>query len=193
MYVPDALKWIIGMSYNTGSAGLPASGTTLQLRVPFEQQQHVNLCGDAAALMIAKFWQIETLINLQQNSRGVLEGSSVTEHAGLTTYGGTLKWSPAFAPAAHHAYTSAEIRTLLSERGPMACTLAHSLVLPVIGTTVAEWGHWIVLVGVDTASNTLSYHDPWRGQHKLMPLATFNQQLDWDDSEAMVYLSGWGP
>ena len=38
----------------------------------------------------------------------------------------------------------------------------------------------------------LSYHDPWRGQHKLMPLATFNQQLDWADNEAMVYLAGWG-
>jgi hypothetical protein len=187
MRLPDMLKWIIGMSYNTDAVGLPASATTLQLRVPFIHQDNVNLCGDAAALMIAKFWQLDTIIDTSVNPRGAFEGSDVREHVKITTFG-KLKWDLVDPPGTARTWTAAEVRDRLSTRGPLACALSHSTTVPVVGTV--EWGHWIVLTGVDTATNALMYHDPWRGQHKTMQVADLNRQLDWDDAGTVVCLSG---
>ena len=189
MELPDPLKWIIGMTYNTDATGLPESATRLQLRVPFVHQQHVNLCGDAAALMIAKFWQLDTLVDTSRNPRGAFEGSMVGEHKHISSFG-VLNWKREDGPAAAHRWTAAELRDRLSTHGPLACALSHSLTLPVVNVTVAQWGHWIVLIGVDTNLQSLSYHDPWRGQYRIMSLADFNFQFDWDDGGEMFRLAG---
>jgi hypothetical protein len=51
----------------------------LNYKVPFVQQQHINLCGDACALMLQKFWGMAITISVDQNPRGVLEGSTTDD------------------------------------------------------------------------------------------------------------------
>jgi hypothetical protein len=184
MRLPDSLKGLIGMRAHFGGTAFTGANA-VQLRVPHVEQNHVNLCGDASAMMIMTWWLLEHGLTTEANPRGPLTGSSPEEH----NLAGTLivKWE--FDPLPPPGqWTSRLLHHALITCGPIACSLAHRIA---IGSfTLYEWGHCIVLTGVDVATDTLMFNDSWRGRDKPMPLADFNNQLNWRDDDCMAYVGG---
>jgi hypothetical protein len=184
MRLPDSMKALIGMRAHYGGTAL-VGPNAVQLRVPHVEQNHVNLCADASAMMIMSWWALQHGLTTATNPRGALEGSSPSDH----NVAGNLvvKWE--FVPLPPPGqWTSRLLHDALSTCGPIACSLAHRIALG--SFTLYEWGHCVVLTGVDINTDTLMFNDSWRGRDKPMSLADFNSQLDWNDDDCMAYIGG---
>lgn len=143
--------------------------------VEFEQQTHVNLCGDACLNMVFSYKKKkQARIDLRRNPRGALSGITTDDVLARLAAAGLEGVS--FKPDANKSkpFTALELAQYLYAYGPLICK----------GTT-----HFILLVAVN--GNTLAFHDPWRGQYMPKTIDSFNRKfLDWSDRDRVI---GAGP
>jgi hypothetical protein len=74
--LPGMSRRILGMCYDVGPTADSNYGqgpASIMLRVPFVAQKHVNLCSDAAAMMILQAWAYATNRTTKTNPRGAFE------------------------------------------------------------------------------------------------------------------------
>jgi Papain-like cysteine protease AvrRpt2 len=146
----------------------------LNYKVPFVHQQHINLCGDACALMLQKFWGMATNISVDQNPRGPLTGSNTDDIVAFFPPNACKSVTP---KPANRTWDSRRLAYALACGGPIICSTEN------LGGLV---GHFLVLKGID--DDQLFFHDPWRGPDLPQPLSWLNDHLEWEDSDCMLYV-----
>jgi hypothetical protein len=159
MRLKGPFRKLFGMSkrdhdHHVGDGGL-------EYEVPFVHQNHVNLCGDASAQMLAMFnGRAPTIAikantghansyRLQSNPRGVVEGSNDDDVAAVIRAAGLYPWN--ICPR-EGLWTAGLVRSALEMFGPYAQSVRFSVA-----------GHWVVVTGTD--GRNVIYHDPWRGMN----------------------------
>lgn len=141
--------------------------------VPFEQQTHVNLCGDASLNMLFTFKKKPTArVDLKKNPRGALEGINTDDvKARIDAVDGLV--AKQLKPKAAKAWTALELAQQLYAHGPLICKGSQ---------------HFILLIAVN--GDNCYFHDPWRGQYVAKSIKDFNKFLDWTDVDNVI---GAGP
>jgi hypothetical protein len=182
MKLPKKFRFLIGMRSETKTVvpDLRAGGVNadtceadphLTLRVPFVAQQHVNLCGDACALMLLKFWGRDTLgRDTNTNPRGPLGGSGFDDICSMFPH---ENWRAPFPiPPKAQGWTARKLAYQLATVGPLIVSLPR---------------HWVVLIGAQ--GQQLYIHDPWRGPNLVKDVGWLNKSLDWKAKPCLFYLS----
>jgi ABC-type bacteriocin/lantibiotic exporter with double-glycine peptidase domain len=183
MKLPKPLRPIIGMKLDTGKpfpvrTMNPVPADYIYYDVPFIPQRHINLCGDACALMLLRFCGIDTGgKDTRQNPRGVLEGESTDS----LTQDYPAPWSSHALPT-NRTSTSDGLAALLSWKGPVICAL---------GTLGGLSGHFVLLTGI--SGDRPYFNDPWKGRNMTKTLKEFNKALSWDDRDCMLYINSPKP
>ena len=182
MQLPNKLRRIIGMSYDRDQVGSwsdysisgPADApSSMQLRVPFVPQRHVNLCSDACAIMIAQAWGEMTITNTKTNPRGAFESAEIKDHQPIA--GRIIDWKE-IQPSS--AWGIKDYLYYMAAFGPLGCFLKGSIP----GTM-----HYVVLIGGSEGKQTVTLHDPWKGPFRQMTVTNFRKDLD-----ELTYLNGVG-
>jgi hypothetical protein len=142
---------------------VPGGEGVVQEDVPFVHQNHINLCGDASAQMLAMYNQRLLIIGMKQNvghensyrlrrnPRGVFQGRNGDRIARMLE--GVGLQARLICP--RDRWTAALVRAALETYGPYA-------------QAVGPLHHWVVVTGTDGES--VIYHDPWRGRNKSKPM-----------------------
>jgi hypothetical protein len=136
----------------------------IKLTVPVLAQEKSMCCWHTSAMMIWQYWQQQTGRQGPMNTVAPVyddnSGLSVSAQAFITLAGKTgLTRLPS-----KNTYSSADLFTLLTDKGPLWCA--------------GVWygfGHVIVLTGIDAGQVFLN--DPDGAQRKTGTLAWFNQKL----------------
>jgi predicted double-glycine peptidase len=148
--------------------GTPANQLPFcRLDVPFVQQTHVNMCGDASVRMLVAYHKNQPPAPIGENPRGALEGQTTDDVAAQIQAAGLTPMS--LALPADRKWTGPALAQLLRAMGPVAC--AGSM-------------HFVVLTGVH--ENNVFLHDPWRGRNLPKTVDEFNRFLNWSDSDCMI-------
>jgi hypothetical protein len=131
--------------------------------VPFVHQNHINLCGDAAAQMLImcngreanldmkpnEGWG-DTSWRLKRNPRGTFTGGDDRALADLLQAAGLHAYN--ICPRADR-WTAQLVLSVLQTYGPYAQSVRFGVC-----------GHWVVVTGTD--GQDVFFNDPWRGRNK---------------------------
>lgn len=155
----------------------------IHFEVPFIQQNHINLCGDASASMLLMYHgrpamatvhasnKHANVFKLKENPRGTLEGADTEELKAALRASGLHLYR--FRPYAA-TWTAQSIGDVLRNYGPFMALVRFSPIAM----------HWLVIKGLD-GTNVL-YHDSWRGRNMSMAAAHFGAVSNGRDPEAAI-------
>jgi len=158
--------------------GIPAPGPNVisfDYTVPYIHQNHINLCGDACAIMMVGFWSLAVNLTTTtaENPRGMLAGSTLEDMRKIFPRGSSFH----IERNQEAPWTAAELADKLKNHGPIICSTQ---------SMGGGFGHFQILKGID--NQELIFHDPWHGPNLRHSLDWFNTHLDWSDLERMIFL-----
>lgn len=163
LYPPDV---------NTNAAYAPAGSRQakpfIEYPVQFQEQKHVNMCGEASVKMLLQFHGRNSTINMSVNPRGVLQGADLDDL--VNQY--RLTKSKFSVEVNTTAPTNKNLAYILAAFGPVICSGEYCRML---GT---RWGHYVLLCGV--WDDLVIFQDPWHGANRRKPVNWFVPKLEND-------------
>jgi hypothetical protein len=182
------IRKAVGMSRRSHAENPPAGSNSFYHGVPFTAQSHVNLCGDACANMLIRFYNNASNVDLTQSKSNPAAMKMMTNPRGMFSGSGPNEWARELAGAGLSPYSffshnpqfnSKQLYYILSDCGPFIAGVAFNRFTE----------HAILVNGMiydDALTDKLYYHDPWRGSHMSMTLAAFNTICKASDSNSFL-------
>ncbi len=140
----------------------------------YVHQEHINMCGEACCVMLAKFAGEKAELP-KKNPRGPFEGAEWDDLA--QTYKSSFAKNllkKNYVGASGNKWTIEQLKQQLLQVGPMMVS-GEFVDLPLAG-----WmGHWVVIKGVQ--GDNVYLHDPWHGPNTKRSLKFMNEHMNFED------------